>query len=174
MLRLALFCRIAGPCLTGEFADRYGSMKPGPMRFDPDDPEFAGKLVQAGPDDLTHDLVRDQLAGIDVAPDVGAELRMALDVPAEDVADADVDEVVGLGEQLRLRALATALNAHDHELAHRVSVSRIACALGTGWYGVGTVQTIETSIAANRPETVFAPESLGPVEASLVTNSASR
>jgi len=38
--------------------------------------------------------------------------------------------------------------------------------LGTGWYGVGTVQTIETSIAANRPETVFAPESLGPVEAS--------
>jgi hypothetical protein len=50
MLRLALFCRIAGPCLTGEFADRYGSVKPGPVRFDPDDPELASKLVQAGPD----------------------------------------------------------------------------------------------------------------------------
>ena len=25
-------------------------MKPGPIRFDPDDPEFAGKLVQARPD----------------------------------------------------------------------------------------------------------------------------
>ena len=50
MLRLTLFCRIAGPCLTGEFADRYGSVKPGPVRFDPDDPELASKLVQARPD----------------------------------------------------------------------------------------------------------------------------
>ena len=41
-----------------------------------------------------------------------------LDVPAEDVTDAQVDEVEVAGEQRRLRALAAALHAHDHELAH--------------------------------------------------------
>ena len=85
---------------------------------------------QAVPHHRLDELVVDELAGGDDAPDVGAKLGVVLHVPAEDVADADVDEVVGLGEQLRLRALATALNAQDHKLAHRVSVSRIACAPG--------------------------------------------
>ena len=43
---------------------------------------------------------------------------MGLDVPPEDVADADVDQVVTLAQQLRLGALAAALHSHDHVLAH--------------------------------------------------------
>src|SRR5215510_2717871 len=43
---------------------------------------------------------------------------MVLDVPPEDVADADVLQVEGLGQQFGLRALPTALDAHDDVLAH--------------------------------------------------------
>ena len=83
-----------------------------------DEAEVPVVLVESGAHDLSHDFVRYQLAGIDVAPDVGSELRVALYVPAEDVADADVDEVESVTQALRLRPLAAALRTHDHELAH--------------------------------------------------------
>ena len=63
-------------------------------------------------------VVADQVAAGHDALDLGAELRVVLDVPAEDVADADVLEVEVLGQQLGLGALAAALDAHDDELAH--------------------------------------------------------
>ena len=48
----------------------------------------------------------------------GRQLGVALDVPAEDVADADVHQVEVLREHLGLRALAAALHAHDDVLVH--------------------------------------------------------
>ncbi len=50
-------------------------------------------LIEALLDDLFDDVVRDQFARRNDALDARGELGMALNVPAEDVADADVDEV---------------------------------------------------------------------------------
>jgi hypothetical protein len=47
-----------------------------------------------------------------------SELGVALDVPAEDVAHADVDEVERLLEALGLRAFSTPLRSKNHELSH--------------------------------------------------------
>jgi len=46
---------------------------------------------------------------------------VVLDVPAEDVADADVLELQAFGQQLGLGALPAALDAHDDVLAHPVT-----------------------------------------------------
>jgi hypothetical protein len=63
-------------------------------------------------------VVADELAGVHHAADLRAELRVVLNVPAEQVADADVHHVQLGAEQLALGALAAALHAHDHVLAH--------------------------------------------------------
>ena len=80
------------------------------------------------------------------------------DVPAEDVADADVDEVEVVGEQLGLRALAAALHAHDHVLAHPPSLSRNAC--GRVWAHAVDPRlagvTCADSISSSCPEAVRA------------------
>jgi hypothetical protein len=60
-------------------------------------------VVQPPPDHLLDQVVRDQLTGGDDPSDLGAELGMVLDVPAEDVADADVLEVERPGQELGLR-----------------------------------------------------------------------
>ena len=52
------------------------------------------------------------------AAHLGAQFGVLLHVPAEDVADADVDQVEVVGEQLGLGALAAALHAHDHVFPH--------------------------------------------------------
>jgi hypothetical protein len=48
---------------------------------------------------------------------------VVLDMPSEDVADGDVDKVEVGRQALGLRPLATPLDAHDHVLAHPVSLS---------------------------------------------------
>jgi hypothetical protein len=75
-------------------------------------------LAQAPVDHRGDQLVGDQLAGGHAAPDLGAQFGVVLDVPAEDVADADVLEIEAFGQQLGLGALAAALDAHDDVLVH--------------------------------------------------------
>ena len=62
-------------------------------------------VLQAPPDHLLDQVVADQLPGGDDPPDLGAQLGVVLDVPAEDVADVDVLQVEGVGQQLGLGAL---------------------------------------------------------------------
>jgi hypothetical protein len=58
------------------------------------------------------------LPGRDNAANTRRELCVILDMPAKDVADADVDQVeIGL-EQLGLRAFAAPLNTHENVLVH--------------------------------------------------------
>ncbi len=73
---------------------------------------------EAVADDGLDQIVADQVAAGDDAFDLGAQFGMTLDVPAEYVAHADVDEIEVVGEYFRLRALPAALNTHDDELAH--------------------------------------------------------
>ena len=73
---------------------------------------------EAVPHDGLDELVVDELSDRHRAADLGADLRVMGHVPPEDVTHADVDELELGGEQLRLRALAAALYAHDDVLAH--------------------------------------------------------
>ncbi len=50
--------------------------------------------------DRLHEVVAAELAGHHDPPDLCAELRVVLHVPAEDVTDADVDELEVVGEHL--------------------------------------------------------------------------
>ena len=75
-------------------------------------------LAEAPVHDRSDQLVGHQLPRGHHTPDLRAELGVVLDVPAEDVADADVLQVERLGQQLGLRPLSAALCAHDDELAH--------------------------------------------------------
>jgi hypothetical protein len=74
--------------------------------------------VQPLPDHRLDQVVADQLARGHGPPHLGGQLGVGLHVPPEDVADADVDQVVVPAQQLRLGALAAALHTHDHVLAH--------------------------------------------------------
>jgi hypothetical protein len=75
-------------------------------------------LIQAGPDHFLDNTVRHQLSRRDEPLDARAELGMALDMPAEDIAHADVREVQLLLEQLGLSPLPAALDPHDDVLVH--------------------------------------------------------
>jgi hypothetical protein len=57
-------------------------------------------LAQAPVDHGLDQVVGDQLAGGHAAPDLGAQLGVVLDAPAEDVADADVFQIEAFGQQL--------------------------------------------------------------------------
>src|SRR5215208_5120047 len=81
-------------------------------------------LVQAPVDHGLDQVVGDQFAGGHAAPDLGAQLGVVLDVPAEDVADADVFQGKGFGQELGLGAFPAALDAHDDVLAHPVTCPR--------------------------------------------------
>src|SRR4030095_12536151 len=70
------------------------------------------------------EVVGDQLAGGHAASDLGAQLGVVLDVPAEDVADADVFQIEAFGQELGLGAFPAALDAHDDVLAHPVTCPR--------------------------------------------------
>jgi hypothetical protein len=83
-----------------------------------DEAEVPVVLVQPLLHHLPDQVVGSELARGHDAPDPRAQLRVVLDVPAEDVAYADVHEVeIGL-QHLGLRALAAALHAHDHVFPH--------------------------------------------------------
>src|SRR5918994_6704042 len=75
-------------------------------------------LSQPLADDVLDEVVADQLAGRHRPPDLGPELGVVLDVPAKDVAHAEVDEIEVAGQQPALGALPAALRTHDHVLAH--------------------------------------------------------
>src|SRR5581483_5881134 len=66
-------------------------------------------------------LVAHQFPGRHDPPDLGAHLGVVLYLPAEDVADADVDEVEARREQPGLRALPAAGDTHDHVFPHAVT-----------------------------------------------------
>jgi len=68
--------------------------------------------------DRLDQVVPDQLTCGHHATDLRAELRVVLDVPAEDLAHADLRDVQTVGEQGCLGALATALHAHENVLPH--------------------------------------------------------
>ena len=79
------------------------------------------KFQSSSPRPVDHgrdQVVGDKLAAGHAAPDLGAQLGVVLDVPAEDVADTDVFQLKGFGQELGLGALAAALDAHDDVLAH--------------------------------------------------------
>ena len=77
-------------------------------------------IVQPLAHDRLHQFVVDELADGHDSPYLGAELGVLVDVPPEDVANRDVDQIEVGGEQLGLGAFPTALDAHDHVLHHRV------------------------------------------------------
>jgi hypothetical protein len=68
--------------------------------------------------DLGHQVVAHHLALGNDAVDLGRQLGVVGDVPAEDVADGDVDEIVLVADQLGLGAFAASLDAHDDVLVH--------------------------------------------------------
>ena len=75
-------------------------------------------LVEPTADDLFDDVVRHQFAGSREPSNAGAQLGVALEVPTEDVADTDVNQVEILGQQFCLGSFAAALDTHDDELIH--------------------------------------------------------
>jgi hypothetical protein len=75
-------------------------------------------LVQPPPDHLLDQVVTHQLPAGHAPPYLSAKFGVVLDVPAEDVADADVLQVEGVGQQFGLGTLAAALHAHDDVLTH--------------------------------------------------------
>jgi hypothetical protein len=87
-------------------------------------------LVETLFDNLGDDLVGDQFAARDDALDARGEFGVALDVPAEHVTDADVNEVEVVLEHFRLRAFAAALHAHDNVFAHTTSPTQPAWRAG--------------------------------------------
>src|SRR6266704_852786 len=100
-------------------------------------------VVQSLPDDCLDHVVADQPPAGNGAAHLRAELRVMLHVPPEDVADADVLEVEVVGEKLGLCALAAALDAHDHELAHGIS--------SAGWaVGLDSFEDLDGIADANR------------------------
>ena len=74
--------------------------------------------VESFLDDVSGHLVGNEPALVEVALHLGAELGPVPDVPAEDVAHADVNEVVAATQELGLRALPAPLGAHDDVLVH--------------------------------------------------------
>src|SRR5215207_2456048 len=84
-----------------------------------DEPVVPVVLSQPLADDVLDEVVADQLPGRHRPADLGPELRVVLDVPAEDVAHTEVDEIKVPGQQPALGALPAALRTHDHVLAHR-------------------------------------------------------
>src|SRR6266699_616438 len=80
-------------------------------------------LAQPLPDHALDEVVADQQAGRHRAPDLGAELGVVLHVPAEDVADGDMDEVEVGCQHPRLGPLAAALDPHDDVFAHQARLS---------------------------------------------------
>src|SRR6187399_258806 len=75
-----------------------------------------------------HDLVRDQLARRREPADTRAQLGMTLNVPTENVSDADMHEIEVLSEHFCLGSFATPLHSHDDVLMHgklRRSIVRI-------------------------------------------------
>src|SRR5258708_1454153 len=75
-------------------------------------------LIEAILDDFSHDIIGNQLTGSHDAADARRELRVALNVPAEYIADTNVHQVKVALQQLGLSPLATALDAHENELVH--------------------------------------------------------
>jgi len=96
-----------------------------------DEAEVPVVLAQAPVDHGRDQLVRDQLASGHAAAHLGAQRGVVLDVPAEDVADTDVFQLEGLGEQLGLGALPAALDAHDDVLVHPSHPSSCAGTVGS-------------------------------------------
>jgi hypothetical protein len=85
------------------------------------------KFQSSSPRPVDHgrdQVVGDQFAGGHAAPDLGAQLGVVLDVPAEDVADTDVLQIEASGQELGLGAFPAALDAHDDVLAHPVTCPR--------------------------------------------------
>jgi hypothetical protein len=70
-------------------------------------------LAQAPVDHRGDQVVGDEFAGGHAAADLSAQLGVVLDVPAEDVADTDVFESKGFGQERGMGTLAAALDAHD-------------------------------------------------------------
>ncbi len=64
-------------------------------------------------------IVIHHLSGGNDAVYLGRDFRVIGDVPAELVADGNVNEVVGFAKDFGLGALAHALNAHDDVLVHK-------------------------------------------------------
>src|SRR6516165_4035653 len=75
-------------------------------------------LPEPYPHDALDEVVADQQSRRHRAPDLGAEFRVMLDVPPEDVPDRDVLEVEVPGEHFRVSSLAAALDAHDDVFPH--------------------------------------------------------
>ena len=82
------------------------------------------KFKSSSPKPVDHgrdQVVGDQFAGGHAAPDLDAQLGVVLDVPAEDITDADVLQLKALGQELGVGAFPAALDAHDDVLAHPVT-----------------------------------------------------
>lgn len=75
-------------------------------------------LVEAATNYLFHDFIGHELPRVDDPLDSRGKLRVRLDIPAEDVADTDVNQIETVGEQLRLSAFAAALSTHDDIFVH--------------------------------------------------------
>jgi hypothetical protein len=72
-------------------------------------------------DQLDHQIVRDEVAALEDRLDAPAELAPRTDRAAENVPGRDVREPVLVGDALRLRALARALDAEEKDVQRSVS-----------------------------------------------------
>lgn len=83
-----------------------------------DEAEIPVMLRQSATNDFFHGFVIHHLPGSDQAFDSSSQLGVRLDVPAEDIADADVDQVEIVFEAFGLGPLAATLSPHNDKLAH--------------------------------------------------------
>ena len=93
-------------------------LRPVPRETVDDEPVVPVVLVEALVHDLLHQVVANKLARRHDPTNLGTELGVVLDVPAKDVADADLGHVEITGEYGRLGALAASLGSHQHVLPH--------------------------------------------------------
>lgn len=78
-------------------------------------------FVEPAANDLIDHFVADQPARSDQLLDVRTKLGVVLDVPAEDITDADMDQIEIFAQHSGLGSFAAALNAHDDVFVHAES-----------------------------------------------------
>ena len=79
-------------------------------------------LSNAAPDQIEHDLVRNEFARVEDGLDSGCQLGPVLQVPADDPAHRDMYEVEPRGQHAALRGLSRPLRAY-HDVLVQVDVT---------------------------------------------------
>src|SRR5690606_6728024 len=71
-------------------------------------------LAQSLTDHVFYDIVWHEIPFVDDASHLGGQLGFILNIPAKDIANTDVGQLIVAGQHDILRTFATALNTHDY------------------------------------------------------------